>query len=136
MTPEQIELVQSSFAKVAPIAPQAAQLFYGRLFELDPSTRPLFTGDMEEQGYKLMEMLQVAVMGLTNLGAIVPVVQALGQRHKTYGVNSDHYQTVGAALLWTLEQGLGAEFTPEVKAAWTAAYQVLSGTMLEAAAQV
>jgi hemoglobin-like flavoprotein len=134
MTPEQIALVRSSFAKVVPIKETAADLFYGRLFELDPSLKPLFKGDIKEQGLKLMAMIGTAVGGLDRLDSIVPAVQALGRRHAGYGVKDEHYDTVAIALLWTLEQGLGAAFTPDVKTAWTSAYGVLAGTMKEAAA--
>jgi hemoglobin-like flavoprotein len=134
MTPEQIALVRTSFASVVPIKETAADLFYGRLFELDPSLKPLFKGDMKEQGLKLMAMIGTAVGGLDRLDSIVPAVQALGRRHVGYGVKNEHYDTVGNALLWTLEQGLGAAFTPEVKSAWTSAYGVLAGTMKAAAA--
>ena len=134
MTEEQIAHVQQSFAKVAPIAQTAAGLFYGRLFEMDPTLRPLFKGDMEEQGRKLMDMIAVVVDGLDRLDEIVPEVQDLGRRHAGYGVEDAHYDTVGGALLWTLEQGLGADFTPDVREAWTAAYGVLATTMKDAAA--
>lgn len=134
MTPEQVALVRSSFAKVVPIKETAADLFYNRLFELDPSLRPLFKGDMKEQGLKLMTMIGTAVGGLDHLDSIVPAVQALGRRHADYGVKDMHYDTVASALLWTLEQGLGAAFTPDVKSAWTSAYGILAGTMKEAAA--
>src|SRR5215467_950222 len=107
LTTRQIELVQNSFAQVAPIADTAAQLFYGHLFELDPSLRSMFKGDMKEQGRKLMQMLSVAVHALDNLEGIIPAVQALGQRHVGYGVTMEHYTIVGDALLWTLEKGLG-----------------------------
>src|SRR5439155_4726975 len=110
--------VQEIFKLVVPISETAAELFYGRLFELDPSLRPLFTGDMREQGRKLMQMLAVAVHGLDHLEAIVPAIQALGRRHATYGVQPEHFDTVGAALLWTLAQGLGPAFTREVCEAW------------------
>ncbi|MEW6683638.1 MAG: globin family protein [Nitrospirota bacterium] len=133
MTPEQITLVQSSFKQVAPIADQAAALFYGRLFELDPELKALFKGDMVEQGKKLMQMISVAVNGLTRLDEIVPAVQQLGKRHVGYGVTPGHYDTVGAALIWTLELGLGKSFTPQVKDAWVAAYTLLSGVMIDAA---
>ena len=119
LKPGQKKLVQESFAAVAPNAEAAADLFYGRLFELDPSLRPLFKGDMKKQGRKLMAMLKTAVRGLDNLDKLVPAVQDLGRRHATYGVKPAHYDTVGAALLWTLEQGLKGGFTPDVKAAWT-----------------
>jgi nitric oxide dioxygenase len=133
MTPEQIALVQNSFKKVAPIADQAAAVFYKRLFELDPDLKALFKGDMVEQGKKLMQMISVAVNGLTRLDEIVPAVQQLGKRHVGYGVTQAHYQTVGSALIWTLELGLGSAFTPRVKDAWVAAYTLLSDAMIEAA---
>src|SRR3712207_225737 len=103
ITPRQKLLVQQTFADVAPIADVAARLFYARLFELDPSLEALFGGDMEEQGRKLMQMLTVAVRGLDHLDELVPAVRALGRRHVGYGVRDEHYATVGAALLWTLE---------------------------------
>jgi len=136
MTPEQKQLVQDSFAKVAPIAPQAAELFYGRLFELDPALKPLFKGDMTEQGKKLMSTLGVAVGSLDNLDALIPVLQNLGRGHVAYGVQDAHYDTVGTALLWTLEQGLGDGFTPDVKAAWSEVYTIVATVMKEAAADV
>lgn len=136
MTPEQKDLVQSSFAKVEPIAATAAELFYARLFELDPSLKSLFSGDMEEQGKKLMTMLGSAVRSLNNLDGLVPVVKRLGERHVGYGVETGHYVTVGNALLDTLEKGLGDDFTPEVKEAWTVVYGVLSSTMIAAADEV
>lgn len=134
MTPEQKFIVQASFAKVVPIAEQAAQIFYGRLFELDPSLKPLFKGDMKEQGRKLMTMIRTAVAGLDKLDMLVPAVQDLGRRHVGYGVQDRHYDTVGAALLWTLEKGLAEDFTPRVKEAWTVVYGVLATTMKNAAA--
>jgi hemoglobin-like flavoprotein len=134
MTPDEIAKVRASFAQVVPIKDAAAGLFYGRLFELDPALKPLFKGDIKEQGAKLMAMIATAVAGLDRLESIVPAVQALGRRHVGYGVQAAHYDTVAAALLWTLEQGLGTGFTPDVKAAWTSAYGVLAGTMKEAAA--
>ncbi|HET7090540.1 MAG TPA: globin family protein [Anaerolineae bacterium] len=126
-------LVRASFEKVLPIANAAAALFYRRLFELDPSLKPLFKGDMREQGRKLMSAIQLVVAGLDRLDKIVPAVQHLGRRHAGYGVKPEHYRTVGAALLWTLEQGLGEAFTPETKDAWIAAYTLLSDTMIAAA---
>jgi len=136
MTPEQIVLTQTSFAQVLPIADAAASLFYSRLFELDPSLRPMFKGDMAEQGRKLMTMLNVVVNGLTRLEALIPAVQALARRHAAYGVTDHHYQTVGEALLWTLHQGLGEHFTPSVAAAWSAAYALLADVMKETAAEM
>jgi hemoglobin-like flavoprotein len=135
MTPEDQTLVRESFAKVVPIAPQAAAMFYDRLFMLDPSLRPLFKGDMAEQGRKLMAMIGTAVANLDKLETIMPAVQDLGRRHRGYGVQPQYYDTVAEALLWTLQQGLGDGFTPPVRAAWTQAYTVLATVMQEAAAQ-
>src|SRR5215471_20691184 len=129
MTPQQVELVQTSFKKVVPIAATAADLFYNRLFEIAPETRGLFPEDLTEQKGKLMAMLGTAVTNLHKLDTILPAVKALGERHKGYGVTADHYAPVGAALLWTLEKGLGPDFTPETKEAWTAAYTALAGVM-------
>lgn len=134
MTPEEIALVQGSWQKVVPIKDTAAELFYGKLFELDPTLRPLFVSDIKEQGRKLMTMISLAVNGLTRLDTLVPAVQDLGRRHAGYGVKDEHYATVATALVWTLEQGLGAAFTPDVKAAWVKTYGVLAGTMKSAAA--
>ena len=129
MTPEQKRLVQDSFQQVAPISELAASLFYGRLFELNPQLRHLFKGDLQEQGRKLMQMLGLVVKGLDRLDELVVAAQALGQRHVAYGVKDEDYETVGAALLWTLAKGLGAAFTPEVKEAWVAAYKLLTASM-------
>ena len=133
ITPRQKLLVQQTFAEVTPIADVAARLFYSRLFELDPSLEQLFTGDMEAQGRKLMQMLAVAVRGLDTLDKLVPAVRALGRRHVGYGVRDEHYATVGSALLWTLEYGLDEAFTPEVRDAWAAVYAVLADTMQQGA---
>ena len=130
MTPEQIKLVQDSFAKVAPISAQAAELFYGRLFEIAPQVRAMFPGDMTEQRKKLMATLAIVVQGLNNLDTILPAASALAKRHVSYGVEAAHYPVVGQALLWTLEQGLGPSWTPEVAAAWTSAYTTLSEFMI------
>lgn len=133
ITATQKALVQNSFAAVATIADDAAVLFYQRLFELDPALRPMFRGDMAEQRKKLMQMITAAVKGLDRLEQLVPVVQDLGRRHVRYGVQDSHYETVGAALLWTLQAGLGRAFTPEVQDAWTAVYGLLATTMKDAA---
>ena len=133
MTPNQIKLVQTSFAQVAPIAATAADLFYGRLFEIAPRLRPMFPEDLGEQKKKLMAMLETAVAGLSNLDTLLPAVRALGRRHAGYGVTPAHYTPVGAALLWTLDKSLGAAFTPEVKDAWATTYIILSTTMIGAA---
>ena len=130
LTAEQKQLVRSTWALVAPIQEEAARLFYGRLFEIDPSTRALFAStDMAEQGRKLMQTIAVAVAGLERLEAIGQAVEALGRRHVGYGVREEHYESVGAALLWTLEQGLGEEFTPEVEEAWAETYWTLATVM-------
>lgn len=134
VTPEEVELVQSSWAKVEPIADTAANLFYGRLFEIAPETQQLFPAEMDDQKKKLMQTLAVCVNGLNDLGEIVPAVQALGKRHVDYKVADEHYDSVGAALLWTLEQGLGEDFTTETANAWTKVYGVLATTMKDAAA--
>ena len=134
MTPEQQKLVRDSFAKVAPIAPAAAGMFYDRLFVLDPTLRSLFKGDMTEQGRKLMAMIGTAVANLHRLGDILPAVRDLGQRHAGYGVKISHYDTVANALLWTLEQGLGPDFTPATRDAWAACYGAITSEMKAAAA--
>ncbi|GAA5170497.1 globin family protein [Viridibacterium curvum] len=134
MTPEQVTLIQQSWQKVVPIADTAAGLFYNKLFELDPELKHLFKGDMAEQGRKLMAMISTVVAKLGVLGEIVPAVQDLGRRHVGYGVEDKHYDTVGAALIWTLGAGLGEAFTDDVKAAWLSAYTILAGAMKEAAA--
>jgi nitric oxide dioxygenase len=130
MTPKQVAQVQQSFAMVVPVADEAAALFYGRLFEIAPQLRPLFRGDIAEQGRKLMATLAVVVNGLTRLEAILPAASALAKRHVDYGVRPDHYRTVGVALLWTLERSLGPQWTPDLAAAWTAAYTTLSDYMI------
>ncbi|MEM9615656.1 MAG: globin family protein [Actinomycetota bacterium] len=133
MTPNQIALVQNSFAQVAPIADQAAALFYGRVFELAPQTRGMFKEDLTAQGRKLMRTLGIVVDGLNDLDAIVPIAQAMAVRHVDYGVEAEHYTVVGEALLWTLGQGLGDGFTTEVEEAWAAAYGILTTVMIDAA---
>jgi hemoglobin-like flavoprotein len=133
MTPSQILAVQQSFALVEPIADDAGAMFYARLFELNPSLRPLFTGDIAAQSRKLMQMLKTAVSALDRVETIVPAVEALGARHLRYGVEEAHYATVAEALLWTLERGLGEHFAPEVRNAWIAAYTLLAETMKAAA---
>jgi hemoglobin-like flavoprotein len=130
MTPDQVNAIQESFKKVAPISEQAAALFYGRLFEIAPDVKPLFRGDMTEQGRKLMATLGVVVNGLSNLETVLPAASALAKRHVDYGVKAADYAPVGAALLWTLEQGLGKDWTPNLAAAWGAAYTLLSDYMV------
>lgn len=132
---EEKQLVQESFAKVLPIADQAADLFYDRLFELAPELRAIFPDDMSEQKKKLMAMLNVAVKGLDRPEKLVPQLEELGRKHGGYGVSDADYDPVGSALLWTLEQGLAEAFTPDVKAAWISVYELVSGIMSTAAAE-
>src|SRR5689334_11074050 len=129
MTNEEIKLVQNTFRQVAPIADTAAQLFYARLFELDPDLKLLFKGNLSEQGRKLMQMLGLAVNSLDRMEKLLPVVRSLGTRHVGYGVRDKDYDTVGQALLWTLRKGLGEAFTPEVELAWTEVYGTLASAM-------
>jgi hemoglobin-like flavoprotein len=136
MTPDQVTLVQQSFKKVAPIADKAADLFYDRLFVIAPEVRSLFPTDLTEQKKKLMQMLATAVTNLHQVEKILPAVEDLGRRHVAYGVTDKHFEPVAAALLWTLEQGLGPDFTPPVKAAWTETYLTVAGVMKKAAASV
>jgi hemoglobin-like flavoprotein len=135
VSPDQIALVQTSFQKVLPIADVAAQLLYQRIFELDPSLRPLFTRDMAVQRQMVMATLRLGIESLTDPAKIVPALRALGAKHVAYGVKEADFATVGAALLWALEQGLGDDFTPETRAAWAAAYTLLATPMIEAAAE-
>jgi hemoglobin-like flavoprotein len=136
MTPEQVKLVQDSFAKVVPIADKAADLFYDRLFVIAPEIRSLFPDDLSAQKKKLMQMLATAVTNLHQVEKILPAVQDLGRRHVGYGATAEHYEPVGAALLWTLEQGLGPAFTPQVKEAWTTTYVTVADVMRTAAVEV
>src|SRR5262249_18558618 len=130
MTPADIELIQQSFARLVPISDKAAALFYDRLFEVAPEVKPLFRGDMTGQGRKLMATLALVVNGLHKLDAILPAASVLAKRHVGYGVKAVHYAAVGAALLWTLEKGLGPSWTPELAAAWILAYTTLSGFLI------
>jgi hemoglobin-like flavoprotein len=135
VTPKQIDLVQQTFAKVVPIADVAANLFYARLFEINPGLRPLFKGDMKRQGAMLMSMLASAVRGLTDPHALIPVLTALGRRHAGYGVTEAHFEMVAEALLGTLAQALDEDFTPEVREAWTATYWMMADVMMAGARQ-
>ena len=136
MTPEQKRLVRDTWKQLAPVADAAAGMFYHRLFEIDPTTRTLFRAtDVVAQRKKLLQTLAFAIGGLDNLGALVSKVEDLGRRHAGYGVTDAHYDSVGAALVWTLEQGLGHAWTPAVASAWTEVYAMLSGIMRTAAAR-
>lgn len=131
ISPEQKRLVQDSFAKVEPIAEQAAEIFYATLFELDPNLRPLFKGNLQDQGRKLMATLKVAVKGLDDLNKLVPVLQNLAERHVDYGVKPEDYTPVGNALLYTLKVGLGDDFTPELRQAWIDTFRIVAKVMKE-----
>ncbi len=135
MTPQQINLVKETWVMVVPIADKAAELFYGRLFLLDPSVKPMFKNDMTDQGKKLMKTIGIAVDAVDNLEPLIPILKVMGAAHAGYGVKEKDYNTVGSALLWTLEQGLGDAFTDEVKNAWGAVYEILANTMKEGAAE-
>jgi hemoglobin-like flavoprotein len=133
MTADQVKIVQESFVKVAPISDQAAVMFYDRLFEVAPQVKAMFPADMTEQRKKLMATLAYVVNGLGNLESVLPAASALATRHVSYGAKKEHYPVVGAALLWTLEKGLGDAWTAELADAWTAAYGTLSGFMISEA---
>lgn len=135
ITAQQKDQVQETWKLVEPISETAADLFYGKLFEIAPEVKPIFKSDIKEQGKKLMQMIGVAVAGLDNLGELTPAVAALGKRHSGYGVAESHYDSVGEALLWTLDQGLGEKFTDEVKQSWTTVYTTLAGVMIEASSE-
>lgn len=136
MTPEKIEILRSSFDKVAPISETAAELFYARLFEIAPEVKPMFKGDMKEQGKKLMASIAAVVKGIENPEKILPVLEKMGADHVKYGVKDEQYDIVGAALIWTLNKGLGDAFTEEVEAVWTEAYGIIATTMKKGAASV
>lgn len=134
MSPEQKNLVKTTWAMVTPIADTAAGLFYDRLFAIDTSTRSMFTAtNMAEQRKKLMQALGFVIGGLDRTEQLLPAIQSLGRSHVRYGVTDKHYDAVGAALLWTLEQGLKDAWTPAVKDAWVAAYTLVAGVMKDAA---
>jgi hemoglobin-like flavoprotein len=136
MSPETKHVLKTTWAMVAPISDAAAGLFYDRLFTLDPSLKPMFANaDMKEQRRKLMQAITAVIQGVDRLDALVPTLEALGRNHTRYGVTDRHYETVGAALLWTLEQGLKEAWTPAVKSAWTAAYMTVATVMRSAASK-
>jgi hemoglobin-like flavoprotein len=136
ITAEQRALVQQTWQQVVPIADTAARVFYNRLFEIDPQLRVMFDGvEMKSQRRKLIQVLAMAVGRLDRIEELVPVIEALGRRHAAYGVSDAHYETVGAALIWTLEKGLGKAWSEEVKAAWTEVYVLLANVMRTAAAE-
>ena len=137
MTPEQVRLIRESWNSVAAIADSAVEQFYNRLFEIDPTTRALFhAANMPEQRKKVAQALSLAVQGADDLAALTPVLQQLGRSHQGYGVTAAQYQSVGAALLWTLERGLGPQWTPAMASAWTELYGTISAVMLRAAKEM
>ena len=133
LTPRQVEVLQSSFRILQPVGTTVGELFYQRLFELDPTLVPLFKRDRKEQGRKFMQVLAVAVGGMPNLATLRPVIQQLGVRHAIYGVKPEHYEQVRAALLWAVARVLQDAYTEEVREAWASAYATLAGVMKEAA---
>lgn len=135
ITTQQKELVQKTWVMVVPIADKAAELFYGRLFELEPEYKAMFKNDMTEQGKKLMKTISIAVEALNDVEPLVPTLKQMGADHAGYGVKDRDYNVVGAALLWTLEQGLGDAFTDEVRNAWGAVYELLASVMKQGAAE-
>ena len=133
MTHEQIAIVQTTFRSVQTMGATAAELFYRRLFSIEPTVTPMFTRDLEHQGREFLQVMAVAVGGLGNTSVLVPIIQQLGVRHVNYGVRAEHYDRVREALLWMLEMILQDAFTPQVRSAWATAYAMLAGIMKEAA---
>ena len=137
ITPENIDTIRRSWSLVTPIADEAAALFYDRLFEIDPTVIPLFKAtDMAAQRRKLMDVIGTVVRSLEEIETLIPTVEALGRRHVGYGVEDRHYDSVGAALLWTLEQGLGDQWSATTASAWRDAYGLLAGGMRDSANRV
>jgi hemoglobin-like flavoprotein len=134
MTPDQIALVQATYDKIAPIHVTAGALFYRRLFELDPDLRELFLVDIRAQSRKLMDMIALVVENLNQFDHILPRIQLLGRAHIGYGARAEHYDTVGAALVWAIRQSLEEQFTPADEQAWMAAYTQLADAMQAGAA--
>jgi hemoglobin-like flavoprotein len=132
VTPEQRWLVQNSWEKVVPMAPHVAELFFDRLFELDPFLEDLFPSDLSKLGAEWMRALGLAAPRLEEPSSAAPCLAALSRMHVDVGVRPGHYVTMGNALLWTLEQSLAEDFTPRVKEAWGAAYQLISALMIQA----
>ena len=133
MTPRQILLVQSTFRMVQPLGTMAGELFYKHLFEIEPAASALFKGDMKQQSREFIQVLAIAVGGLSHTPTLVPLIQRLGLQHAGYGVQAQHYDSVRQALLWMLTLILQDEFTDEVRSAWSTAYAMLAGIMKEAA---
>jgi len=131
MDSDQLRLVLNSLPLISPLADPIARSFYAHLFEIAPSAKKLFTGDMDRQGSMLMTSLSLAVNGLSNIDDVMPSVQALGERHYSYGVKREHFQPALESFIWALGQHLGDQFTPELKEAWTTAFKTLTDAMIE-----
>ncbi|USG60567.1 globin domain-containing protein [Sneathiella marina] len=134
MTPHQQQLVHESWQQVVPIADTASELFYNRLFELEPGLKPLFCGtDMTGQRHKLIAALTAVVDNLDQVAELAPIIAALGRRHRGYGVEAQHYDVVGQALLDTLKTGLGESWSVELAEAWTTLYGTVAALMQDGA---
>jgi len=133
LTQREIELIRKSFAIVDPISDEVAGLFYRKLFEIDPTTKPLFKGEMVEQGRKMMSVLKTAIASLDRFDQLVPALKVMGQRHHAYGVELKHYESFAKALLWTLREGLKGAFSAEAEQAWAKAYSALAEAMMRGA---
>lgn len=129
MNPDQIAVITRSFQEVVPVEDALAALFYGRLFTLEPSLRPMFGADMRTQGRKFREMLHLIVDSLHAHELLARDLQACGEQHRSYGVRAEHYAPVGAALLWALQQALNERYTPDVAQAWAALYHLIASAM-------
>lgn len=135
MTPDQVHLIRKSFAELARHDHVAALVFYRRLFEIDPSLRPLFVGDIEQQAKKLIDMLAALISMLERPLGLDMELRAMGARHVDYGVKDEHYATVGRGLIDMLAEVLGNKFTPQTREAWLALYGAVEATMKRGAAE-
>ena len=134
MTSHQIVLIKGSWQAAATLGDAVGELFYGRLFEIAPEVKPMFSQiTIKEQSKKLLSMLSYVIHKLDSLQDILDEVAKLAQRHAHYGVRPEHYIVVGEALLWTLEKDLAEKWNDELKEAWTLCYMTLSGAMIQAA---
>jgi hemoglobin-like flavoprotein len=129
METEQVQRIRDSIIHIRPIADQIAESFYAHMFEIAPHLRKLFTGDMKTQGTMLMTTLELAVSSLDDMESILPAVQALGERHSSYGVKADYYPFAKESFLWALEKHLKDHFTPPVKNAWASSLDALIDVM-------
>jgi hemoglobin-like flavoprotein len=131
LSADEIERVRNSFDRLWPMSSRTADLFYERLFEIAPGVRPMFRPDMDEQKRKFISTLAVIVGTLDDTTRLVPLTVALARQHSDYGIQAKHYDVVGQALLWSLEQGLGQDWTPSLADSWSKAYGIVSGFMIE-----